>query len=988
MKTKFFYIKKIIIFSLTCIAIFATALFGIFLNIDFAKAENNKDIDFNLSPISNSVKTEMAVYLDHNIPDDVVTNIRKGAEGELPSDYPRYNYSYYEVVIVKSKEIDSYYSTLPFEKTFEIEYENTISSSNGIVDEYNVDYARFTEVNNTDLLKDSSNHFAFNLNSVSVGDLGLTLRINESILPDALDTATYFYYVIVNKVTHYYANYTTSASTVRGSSRTEENVYKSNFIQFNFNKELTAITENESSSDLEIKVAQSELGVYNENGIASVNVKYLKMKDAGAGTSYADYEEIIDTKAIPSLYLQNKSKVFNLLLNNYSATNISYFNAVYKGYYYDESVEGYVKTQEKIIRQATDYTYSYDNVNQTATLEIIYSDYNYKDLALRVTNNDINNLLTLDVYTANVTTENDIVTLTWNYSDIESQLYNRCRWLFTLTADNVSVAGINEGVTVNSNAVLDNEQHGLQVTFNTSNQSDLFGLNLVAVANIIPDKEYTVTYKYLELDNDLNVTERTSEPFTMLMSEFVRFYDAKELFATKYPDAINIINQAISPAVLNGEKYYTYNTITLTDNYDDAVASITVLYTKNALIKVTNNLNTNIIYRALTKNSVFYSPEDFYFTIPAGYRCDNITAVDGVKVSSFDLENFDNTLIDTSGVTAAQRNAGAVIELAFNLTDKWNVNIAYLQRYENTCFAEKKVFVGQVSVLEYGYNLQSLTIKEIASILGLENLNILKSLATARTVEFDNATTYNITVQYSEASMIQTDYDGNRKELKLPITSFYDWKVLNNLDYSLGGLNTQDVIYFPYTTLREGMTVEESEKSIFGYFGVAVFEEQNIDLNYYFRNTTGDGCAVINKSKEIFGSDLYKFLNSDFSKFAFSAGGALIGGVTGAFAGAALNFGMLALCEVTDNSNCIRYSYFFYLDCTSSVPFISNGGADDAYDDDSAFDNAGQDFIGNVADAIGGCQSGVNDIWNSLKWVVYAIVIATAIIIIIKVAKK
>ena len=113
MKTKFFDIKKIIIFSLTCIAILATALFGIFLNIDFAKAENNKDIDFKLSPISNPVKTEMAVYLDHNIPDDVVTNIRAGATGSLPgnlADY--YNYNYYEVVVVRSKEIDSYYSSL------------------------------------------------------------------------------------------------------------------------------------------------------------------------------------------------------------------------------------------------------------------------------------------------------------------------------------------------------------------------------------------------------------------------------------------------------------------------------------------------------------------------------------------------------------------------------------------------------------------------------------------------------------------------------------------------------------------------------------------------------------------------------------------------------------------------------------------------------------------------------------------------------------
>ncbi len=46
------------------------------------------------------------------------------------------------------------------------------------------------------------------------------------------------------------------------------------------------------------------------------------------------------------------------------------------------------------------------------------------------------------------------------------------------------------------------------------------------------------------------------------------------------------------------------------------------------------------------------------------------------------------------------------------------------------------------------------------------------------------------------------------------------------------------------------------------------------------------------------------------------------------------------LCELVDDDNAMYYSYFFYLDGTSENPYLSNGGADNADDTDSAIKNA------------------------------------------------
>ena len=60
----------------------------------------------------------------------------------------------------------------------------------------------------------------------------------------------------------------------------------------------------------------------------------------------------------------------------------------------------------------------------------------------------------------------------------------------------------------------------------------------------------------------------------------------------------------------------------------------------------------------------------------------------------------------------------------------------------------------------------------------------------------------------------------------------------------------------------------------------------------------------------------------------------------------------MALCEIFDDSNKIYQSYYFFLDGSeqNGYAYLSNGGADDAFDDDSAFGNTMEDIGEKISD--------------------------------------
>ncbi len=75
---------------------------------------------------------------------------------------------------------------------------------------------------------------------------------------------------------------------------------------------------------------------------------------------------------------------------------------------------------------------------------------------------------------------------------------------------------------------------------------------------------------------------------------------------------------------------------------------------------------------------------------------------------------------------------------------------------------------------------------EMSKILGLENLDIL-GLATAESISvtFDGVSTYTAKLSYSYAALKQIDYNGNAKEIKIPLTSYADWCEEYGKDWSI-----------------------------------------------------------------------------------------------------------------------------------------------------------------------------------------------------------
>lgn len=781
--------------------------------------------------------------------------------------------------------------------------------------------------------------------------------------------------------------------------------YKSNYISFRFDDAITYTLETVDNLTYdEIFNMQYALDL-NLGYESSITVNYIKMSGANGATSYAKHEAVSEIKTIPSEYLQNKNRVLKSILGLYGANDISYFDAKYNGYYYDSEAGGSVKTEERIVRRAKDCTYTYNNATSTGVLTIVYSDFGYNDVFLRVTNNEPNNLLALDVYSTNVSVNNDTATLSWSYASIESQLYNKCKWLFDLGPSNVSATGINEGVLVDYNALLNaghasnvEDDFGLTVTFSLSNQEDLFGLNLVAVAVLVQDIDYTVNYEYVKLDNNLVATTVISPSKTMLYSEFIKMYESQDLFNNYFPDAMSTINSAISPNVLNGEPYYVYNTITLTHDYDNAVGYITVHYDKNVLVEVKDNLGVSMTkYKALKSNSAIYTPEELNFELPSGYRCYDIKTLAGYYiVSNLNLEDFSETKID---VTKLLNKEGEIIPIVFQISDKWNIEIRYLQNYVNsqgqgTPFAKLHTYEGEVKVADYGENLRDLTLKDILTILELKTLKVLKSDCSGLHVVFNGSkATYYVTCQYTSASINQIDYNGYKNQLSVPLIPYQTYCELYGSTWDLTYLNTDENVWFKYPNevSGSGTNALESNQILYGYFGQAIFQEREVELNKYFKNNTGSGCQVFHESVEIKGNVIYQFIREYQYEFALvngisgAIGGTLGAGLTGAVAGFtagagatyALERGILVLCEFNDSDAGSYYSKFFYIDGTSDKAFLSNGGADYEDDEDSAVDNWADNIFGgsdskedskidNFFDSV---LEFFEQIWEWLKWV-------------------
>ena len=698
---------------------------------------------------------------------------------------------------------------------------------------------------------------------------------------------------------------------------------------------MTQLEGNEPLTDAERSGIQTILGIKPSGAEISVTLKYKELTD------YATLTEKSYTFQLKSAYAQNKTLAVTTLYSLTDFSNIADFNAVYTGDFWRDGYK--YTTEQRIILQARDFEYSYNPTTEKGTLEVKYNDFQYKDLSLRVTNNDPANNLTIDYYTAEAVAGATSTTLTFRFADIEEQLHNSCNWLFDFGKENIRITGVPEGVSTQLT------EEALIVTFPNAKESELVNLSLIGVAEIIEDVEYTLTYEYAELTlngTELSETWKTSAPIVKMYSEIVTCNYTN--FMTDYGE---IVNEAINPDFLGGAEYYIPVSIRKEYSAYDSethTCKITVEYTYNTLFGITNNYDNEIIFKALNHSSLNYTGGDFVGKIPSGYRVKGISTSKPDKLTVTNAEDYRNAKIEVRTSTTEKE----VLPIVINYTDSWNLKINYLENYADQriqsgekdakpCFAEKKVFSGTVKVKDYE-DIYALTNEDIQSILGLKSLDIL-GLATVEkiTVKFDGISTYTADLSYSHAALKQIDYDGNMLEIKIPLTSYADWCKQYGQDWSILFLNTPERHYFKYSN-------DVTRENLYGFFSVAVFKEQVSDLNYWFKNNTGDGCMTIFEGKQVSGSGVYKFFDNLTTKGVITS---------------VLGYVGMSFCEIVNDDNAMYYSYFFYLDGTSDNAYLATNGADDAGDTDSAIKNAlndAKEWIKKTWDKLNGS--------NAMKW--------------------
>lgn len=661
-----------------------------------------------------------------------------------------------------------------------------------------------------------------------------------------------------------------------------------------------AVLENEGEymSQQEMDWMNHLAGYTTSTDTFTVNLKYQAVAEYGRITTLTEQYQV------NSLYVGSPEMVYSALSSLKGFNGISHFNAVYK------NPDG---TPEEIILQANNYTYVYDQSANVGTLTITYRPFEYKSFAVRLQDNDAADAANLYYYIhATKVSENtaaNTITLEFNFSEIVNKSFNDLGWIFELTKDNFNVTN-NSQQTIST--YIDNNV--LKVTFSPENQDDLKNLSVFALSEIIEDYycDVNIAYSALSYDGATIQDSEESDSKKMMYSKYINLCNfATFKSSTYYKD----VESALSVAELNGQEYFIPSGVEGNKNTDGSF-TLQVLYDYNTLFKITDEMNV-VSFVACTKNSLTYNISDLNIAASAGYRIQTFGSSDASVEVEFDEANTSKLSVTLKGNAKEKK----IIPLYVGYSDVWNLNVVYMDTYKSTPFAEQKEYQTTISVSDY--DVKNLTLSDIKKILGrTDDMKVCGISLPDKTVksELTSDSTYTATLSYGVCSLKQIDYDGNSMEIRVPLTSYADWCKTFGDDLTILYLNTEQKKYFSYSN-------EIEREKLYGFFSVAVFEEQVSDFNYYFRNNTGDGNMVVFEQRTTSGSKVYKFFDRLRSKGPLFATHGYVG---------------MAFCEILNDDNKVLHSAFFYMDAMEG--YISDGGATDRDDTDGAFNNTLQEW--------------------------------------------
>ena len=740
----------------------------------------------------------------------------------------------------------------------------------------------------------------------------------------------------------YYGNWQDESETYTAIDWTDK------ICNVNFTTLATEILE---STDLEL--SESEMawlqdlgGIKADTEEVLINLEYQYLSESSNPASITTIDGVYFN--VKSVYAFSKTFVEKEMYRLKNRTHISDFNVVYEGQYHELGEDGETftfKKDKRVILQAKGLSYEYNAETKQGTLKVVYDDYQYSDFCMRISSNDTNSHLEMVYYpTANPNATNadekDIlvdddgkVTLRFRYEKISSEVFTSAGWIFKLTADDIQVLN-NENVWGSEIVTVNKTDEMIEIV--ASNQTALKNIALTATAEIIPDFECEVDCEYVALSvngrGELVEEVKRSEPVATMYSQYKRWQNFDNVMK-KYGD---VINGELECSSIIGE-YMTPIDI-LPRNNGDGTFTYVVRYAYNTMFKITNTYNDTVLYKALNDVSSLYYGEFFVDTIPTGWRVKAINALnDDVRITVDESVPDDYT--KTKIKVLVDANEQYLIPIEVDMTDEWDLIINYFEMYKRTPFAVKTQATKTIKVLDYP-NIYKLSKEDLAKILGKQNMvvGIGKSNVDVDTINvtFDGVSVYTADVSYGYETFRVKDYEGNTKELKVPLISYAEWCNGFDKDWSILYLNEgDDKHYFDYSN-------EVKYEDLYGFFFVAVFEEQVSDFNRFFRNMNSEGEVTIFDERTVKGSAFYEF------SYRLYDSKNILDKIVG--------YVCMTFCEIFDDDNQMVYSYFGYLDGTSEYAYMSNGGADDAFDDDTASENFAQD----VGDAI-------KDIWDDIK---------------------
>ena len=657
-------------------------------------------------------------------------------------------------------------------------------------------------------------------------------------------------------------------------------------------------------TDEEIEWINHLAGYEVQDETFTLNLEYKEVAEFGR------IETVTEQYQVDSHLVGVASRIYDTVMNLKGVRLLKEFNAIYK------NPDG---SPERIILQADGYTYSFDNTSGTGVLKIEYLDFKYKDFAIRVQDNDIDDNANLYYYiwATDITEKNNGITIHFEFSEIVKKCFNDLRWIFSLSDENFSV--VNNSNIANSRIRL--TQTGIHITFFESQQDELQNISILGIAEIIEDFSCDVTVKYSELsfENGTIVETKKVEIKSMMYSSYIQL---SNFSIFKESVMYERVTSALQVAELGKQEYFIPYNLEAKKNADGSF-TLQMLYNYNTLLQITDETNGKVHFIACTANSLTYNINLLGIAATTGWRIKSLSSEDPSVTINFDEANTSNLSVTVNTSTKEKK----IIPIVVNYSDVWNLNIVYMRTYKDTPFALRTEETKQIKVSEY--NPKAMTLTDIKRLLGRTDAMKVCGISIPDEkvkTELTSDSTYTATLSYGLCSINQIDYNGNIREIRVPLTSFADWaKTFGDEDLTILALNKEEQ-YFEYSN-------DVDREKLYGFFSMAVFEEQVSDFNYYFRNNTGAGNMVMFEQREVTGSSVYQFFGNLREKGPIAS----IYGHVG-----------MTYCEILNDDNKILHSVFFYMDATEG--YISDGGADDKNDTDGAFDNTTQDVVDKVED--------------------------------------